>query len=101
MPESTSLISLSDLRPKFGVRSISASVFLNQIANVDDVVVLEAVCRPHRKLQLVHFLQQKRVEFETIVFVLTTSRFGLVEVHKDRQLVLKDARGEGQLHHPA
>jgi hypothetical protein len=25
--ESTSLISLSDLRPKFGVRSISASVF--------------------------------------------------------------------------
>ena len=61
---STSLISLSDLRPKFGVRSISASRLLHEVADVDDVVVLQAVGRAHRQLELVHLLEEGRVERE-------------------------------------
>ena len=42
---------------------------LDQVADVDDVVVLQAVGRTDRQLQLVDLLQQKRVELQTIVFV--------------------------------
>jgi pantoate--beta-alanine ligase len=35
---------------------------LDQVADIDDVVVLQAVGRTHRKLQLVHLLEQRRVE---------------------------------------
>src|SRR3546814_20457773 len=31
---------------------------LNQVANIDDVVVLQAVCAPDRQFQFVHLLQQ-------------------------------------------
>ena len=46
IPDSTSLISFKDLRPKFGVRSISASVFWIR-SNINDIVVLKADRRHH------------------------------------------------------
>ena len=68
---------------------------LDQIADIDDVVVLQAVGRAHRKFQFVDFLEQQRVEFQPVVHVVAQRRFRLVEVHENRQLVLKDACGIG------
>ncbi len=67
---------------------------LDQIANINDIVVLQTVCRPHGKLQLVHFLKQQRVEFQTVIIVLTICAFRFVKVDKDRQLILKDTCGK-------
>ncbi len=53
----TSLISFSDFRPKFGVLSISASDFC-QLADVGDPVVLQAVRRSHGQFEFVDAPQQ-------------------------------------------
>src|SRR5204863_7738956 len=37
---------------------------LHEVADVDDVVVLQAVCRTHRQLELVDLLEERRVEGE-------------------------------------
>jgi hypothetical protein len=68
---------------------------LDQVADIDDVVVLQAVGRPDRQLQLVDLLQQQRVEFELVLVLAPGRGLGLVEVDEDRQLVLQDARGIG------
>ena len=91
MEARTSLISLSDLRPKFGVRSISASDLLDQVADIHDVVVLQAVRRTHRQLELVDLLEKRRVERQLRRSGRGLFLAGLFEVDEDLQLVLKDA----------
>jgi len=65
---------------------------LDQIADVNDVVVLQAVCRTYRQFLFVDLSQHQRVKIQTVVVVVATRRFWFVKVHKDRQLVLQDAR---------
>ncbi len=69
---------------------------LDQIADIDDVVVLQAVRGAHRELQFVDLLEEGRRERQ-----LRRRRRGLFlarlfEVHEDRQLILDDARGVGE-----
>src|SRR5690242_13606487 len=64
---------------------------LHQIADIDDVVVLETVGGTHRQLELVDLLEEGRIEREV------RDRFGglllarLLEIHEDVELVLRDA----------
>src|SRR5687767_3577026 len=37
---------------------------LHEVADVDDVVVLQAVCRTDRQFELVHLLEERRIECE-------------------------------------
>src|SRR5690606_25885798 len=61
-----------------------------------DVVVLQAVGRTDRQLQLVHLLQQGRVEGQLGLAVRLLDSLGrLIEGDEDLQLVLQDARGVG------
>ena len=69
---------------------------LNEVADIDDVVVLQAVRRADRKLELVDLLEQRRVEGQ-----LRSGRDGLflarlLEGDEHRELVLQDAGGERQ-----
>ena len=59
---STSLISLSDLRPRFGRLQQLGLGALDQVADVVDVLGLQAVGRAHRELQVVHRAQQDRID---------------------------------------
>ena len=64
---------------------------LDEIADVNDVVVLQAIGRTHRQFQLVHLLEQSGVEREfghARTLVITTR---LVEVDEDIELVLQNA----------
>ncbi|PAV71364.1 hypothetical protein WR25_00006 [Diploscapter pachys] len=81
----------------------------DQIADIDDVVVLQAVRRTHRQLQLVDLLEEVTVDLLRVARRLATGcRSGrladrcrrardrrIVEVDEQRQLVLKDAAGIG------
>src|SRR5690606_6376119 len=65
---------------------------LDQVADVDDVVVLQAVRRTDRQFEFVDLLQERRVERQIglLLFRLLLAR--LFEVDEDRELVLKNAR---------
>src|SRR3569623_1445162 len=67
---------------------------LDEVADVNDVVVLEAVGRTDRELELVDLLEQRRVEGELGNGVLGLLLGRLFEIHEDRELVLEDAGGE-------
>ena len=77
---------------------------LDQIADIDDVVVLEAVGRAHRQLELVDLLEQVAVELVGVALVrlrrrgrssAARLRHAVLEVDEQLQLVLQDARGIG------
>ena len=63
---------------------------LDQIADIDDVVVLQAVCRTDRQFELVDLLEQSRVESQFRNLFLRSFLLRLFEVDKDRQLVLEN-----------
>ena len=65
---------------------------LNEVADVDDVIILQAVCRTNRKFEFIDLLEQRRVEREFGDLFLLNFLLRLVEVDEDRQLVLEDAR---------
>src|SRR5580700_9321981 len=71
---------------------------LHEIADIDDVVVLETVGGAHRKLELVHLLEEGRIEGEVRDRLGDADLFPrLLEIEEDVELVLQDARriGEG------
>ena len=68
---------------------------LDQVADIDDIVVLQAVGRTNRKLQFVNLLQKRRIEFEFGAALLDMLLFRLVEVDERLKLVLQDACGIG------
>ena len=54
----------------------------NEITDIHYIVVLQAVCRADGQLKLVNLLQQKRVELQTIVFVLRPAASGSSKLTK-------------------
>src|SRR5262252_8007774 len=70
---------------------------LNEVANVDYIVVLETVCRTHRELKLVNFLEEGRVEGK-IRNGLGDADFlaGFLEIDEHIALVLENARRKSQ-----
>src|SRR6202044_2910818 len=69
---------------------------LDEIADVGDVVVLEAIGGADGKLELVDLLEQRRVEGELGDCVLGLLAARLLEIDEHRQLVLEDAGGVGE-----
>jgi hypothetical protein len=67
---------------------------LDEVADIDDVVVLQAVRRTHRQFQFVHLLEERGVELQLRGALFADFLAGLFEVHEDRELVLQDAGGE-------
>src|SRR3546814_13192462 len=67
---------------------------LHQVADVDDVVVLQAVRRADRELQLVDLAQQVAVERRLGGGLFLVTRLRLLEVDAELKLVLQDARGQ-------
>src|SRR4029453_5128876 len=68
---------------------------LDEVADIDDVVVLQAVGRADRKLQLVDLLKQRRIEGELGDLLRRLLLGRLVEIDEQAELVLQDARREG------
>src|SRR4051794_15256733 len=68
---------------------------LYQVADIDDVVVLETISGAYRQLQLIHFLEQHRIEGEIGLGFLQHALAGLFEVDENLELVLQDTRGIG------
>src|SRR4051812_42104557 len=68
---------------------------LHEVADVDDVVVLQAVGRTHRQLELVHLLEEGRVEGEVRDDLLGDFLARLFEVDEHVELILQDARRVG------
>mmetsp|Transcript_10721 Transcript_10721/g.27853 ORF Transcript_10721/g.27853 Transcript_10721/m.27853 type:complete len:390 (-) Transcript_10721:870-2039(-) len=69
---------------------------LDEVTNVNNVVVLQAVCRANRQFKFVDFLEQDRVEAEIGFFCLCARFHGrLFEVDEQLQLILQDTRGIG------
>ena len=68
---------------------------LDQVADIDDVVVLQAVGRADRQLELVDLLQQRRVEGQLRRERRRLLLARLLEVDENLELVLEDARGIG------
>ncbi len=66
---------------------------LHQIADIDDVVVLQAVGRSHRELELVDLLEEGRVERKIRDRLGSLLFARLFEIHENIELVLQDARG--------
>src|SRR6185437_3621442 len=62
---------------------------LNQVADIDDVVVLETVGRAHRQFKLVDLAQQVLVERQFARTLLGADRARLVEIDEELQLVLE------------
>ena len=94
---STSLISFRDLRPRFGVLRSSFFRALDQIADVVDVLGLEAVGGTNRELEIVDRTEQDRIERRRNVFVfLGRSSVGagvLMDRAEHGELILEDADG--------
>ena len=67
---------------------------LHQVADIDDIVVLQAIRTADRQLQLVHLAQQIAVERQVVVVFLGPDLLRLVEIHEQLQLVLQDAGGQ-------
>src|SRR3984885_9604507 len=68
---------------------------LHEIADVDDVVVLQAVRRTHRQFELVDLLEERRVEGEIGDDLLRDFLARLFEVDEHVELILQNARGIG------
>jgi hypothetical protein len=68
---------------------------LDQVADINDVVVLQAVCRTNGQFELVDLLEKRRVEREFGNRFFFCFLLRLVEVDEDAELVLKNASGEG------
>src|SRR6478752_2910034 len=68
---------------------------LHEIADIDDVVVLQAVRRTHRQFELVDLLEERRVEREIGNDLLRHFLARLFEVDEHVELILQDARGIG------
>ena len=66
---------------------------LNEIADIDDIVVLQTVGRTHRKFELVDLLKEGRIEGEIGDGLVRGFALGLFEIDEDVELVLQDARG--------
>jgi hypothetical protein len=81
------------LAPEVGRAQHLGLGLLDEVADVDDVVVLEAVGRAHRQLQLVHLLERSGLNSSPSSRAPAEAGLGLVEVEEDRQLVLEDPRG--------
>ena len=88
---STSLISFSDFRPKFGGAQHLGLGLLDEVADVDDVVVLQAVRRADGEFEFVDLLEQRRIEGELGDRRGGLLATGLLEVHEHIQLILKNA----------
>ena len=67
---------------------------LHQIADVDDIVVLEAVGGTHRQLKLVDLAQQVAIERRLARQILGDAGLRLFEVDEELELVLQDAGGQ-------
>ena len=65
---------------------------LNQIADIDDIVVLQTIGRTHRKLELVDLLQKRRIESEFRDRRGCFFAARLFEIDEDIELILQDAR---------
>src|SRR6266700_6660699 len=62
---------------------------LNKVADIDDVVVLETIGRAHRKLELVHLLEEGRIEREVRNDLLHLLFARLLEIDEDVELILQ------------
>ena len=69
---------------------------LNEVADIDDVVVLQAVGRTDRKFQFVDLLEQCRVERQFCYGFFFGFLLRFVEVDENAELVLKDAGRESE-----
>ena len=67
---------------------------LHQIANINDVVVLQAVGGSHRKLQLVDLLEKVRIELGFNCLFLAVRFVRLLKIDEELHLILNDARGQ-------
>src|SRR6266404_7336000 len=67
---------------------------LYQIADVDDVVVLQAVGRANRQFELVDLAQEVAVEREIVLRLFLADFARLFEVYEELQLVLQNAGGQ-------
>src|SRR5450759_5836444 len=65
---------------------------LHQVADIDDVVVLETVGRAHRQLELVHLLEEGRIERKIGNGLSGGLLARLLEIHEHVELVLQNAR---------
>ena len=65
---------------------------MNQVAEIDNVVVLQAIRRANRQFELVHLLQQHRIKREIRFGLVGDALLGLLEIDEDLELVLQDAR---------
>src|ERR1700724_3493551 len=68
---------------------------LHEVADIDDVVVLQAVRRTHRQFQLVDLLEEGRVESKIGDDLLRHFLARLFEIDEHVELILQDARGIG------
>src|ERR1700733_7454704 len=68
---------------------------LHEVADIDDVVVLQAVGRTYRQFEFVHLLEEGRVEGEVRDDLLGDFLARLFEVDEHIELILQDARGIG------
>src|SRR5918994_3713906 len=64
---------------------------LDEVADIDDVVVLQAVRRTNRELELVHLLEKRRIERQLRRSGRDLFLARLFEVDEDLELVLEDA----------
>ena len=60
-----------------------AFAFLNQVADINDVVVLEAIGGANRQFQLIDFAQQVAVEWQLSRFFFTARRLWFFNVDED------------------
>ena len=104
--DSTSLISFKRLAAEVRRAQHLGFGLADQIADIDDVVVLEAVGRTHRQFELVDLLEQVTVDLLRVARDAAARGRGrgdadrgrardrrIVEVDEQRQLVLQDAPG--------
>src|ERR1700728_1606503 len=66
---------------------------LNEVADIDDVVVLQTVGRTPREFELVDLLEEGRVEGEIWDRLVRGFALRLLEVHEYVELILQNARG--------
>ena len=71
-----------------------AFALLDEVADIDDVVVLQTIGRTHRQFEFVDLLEQSRVEGELGDRRRQLVAARLLEIDEDIELVLQDARGE-------
>src|SRR3984885_2058139 len=69
---------------------------LHEVADIDDVVVLQAIGRAHGQFELVHLLEEGRVESEIGDGLARGLALRLFEIDEDVELILQDARRIGE-----